>query len=86
MVGTSYAKKIIKWILSLLLIIIVGITSITVYSAYYSFGTMIFGVHTESAIKDFWSTEFLLGAVYIIVVITIAVVTGVTRLYKKHLK
>ncbi len=82
----SYAKKIIKWILSLLLIIIVGITIITVYSAYYSFGTMIFGVHTESAIKDFWSTEFLLGVVYIIVVITIAVVTGVTRLYKKHLK
>lgn len=75
MVGTSYAKKIIKWILSLLLIIIVGITIITVYSAYYSFGTMIFGVHTESAIKDFWSTEFLLGVVYIIVVITIAVVT-----------
>ena len=70
----------------MLLIIIVGITIITVYSAYYSFGTMIFGVHTESAIKDFWSTEFLLGVVYIIVVITIAVVTGVTRLYKKHLK
>lgn len=86
MVGTSYAKKIIKWILSLLLIIIVGITIITVYSAYYSFGTMIFCVHTESAIKDFWSTEFLLGVVYIIVVITIAVVTEVTRLYKKHLK
>lgn len=86
MVGTSYAKKIIKWILSLLLIIIVGITIITVYSAYYSFGTMIFGVHTESAIKDFWSTEFLLGVVYIIVVITITVVTEVTRLYKKHLK
>ena len=81
MVGTSYAKKIIKWILSLLLIIIVGITIITVYSAYYSFGTMIFGVHTESAIKDFWSTEFLLGVVY-----TIAVITEVTRLYKKHLK
>lgn len=82
----SYAKKIIKWISSLLLIIIVGITIIIGYSAYYSFGTMIFGVHTESAIKDFWSTEFLLGVVYIIVVITIAVITEVTRLYKKHLK
>lgn len=82
----SSIKKIIKWLSTLLLILIVGLIIITIYSAYYSFGTMIFGVHTESAIKDFWNTEFLLSTVYIIVVITIAVVTEITRLYKKHLK
>ena len=82
----NFIKKIIKWLSTLLLILIVGLIIITIYSAYYSFGTMIFGVHTESAIKDFWDTEFLFSTVYIIVVITIAVVTEVTRLYKKHLK
>ena len=39
---------------------------ITLYSAYYSFGTMIFGVHTESAIKDFWSTEFITAIPFVI--------------------
>lgn len=33
---------------------------ITLYSAYYSFGTMIFGVHTESALKIFGVQNLLL--------------------------
>jgi len=52
-------KKFLKWIFGLLLINFAGLILITLYSAYYSFGTMIFGVHTEAAIKDFWNTEIL---------------------------
>ena len=52
-------KKVLKWVLGLLIINFIGLMLITLYSAYYSFGAMIFGVHTESAIKDFWSTEFI---------------------------
>lgn len=48
----------IKWILGLMAINIVGLILITIYSAYYSFGTMLFGVHTVAAVKDFWNTEF----------------------------
>ena len=51
MVGMNSIKKILKWILGLLIINLIGLILITLYSAYYSFGTMIFGVHTESAIK-----------------------------------
>ena len=47
----------IKWVLSLLAINVVGLIFITIYSAYYSFGSMLFGVHTEAAVKDFWNTE-----------------------------
>ncbi|WP_375604734.1 hypothetical protein [Lactobacillus delbrueckii] len=59
MVGMNSIKKVLKWVLGLLIINFIGLMLITLYSAYYSFGTMIFGVHTESAIKDFWSTEFI---------------------------
>ena len=50
-------KKFLDWLTSLLLIIVVGLILITLFSAYYSFGTMIFGVHEASAIKDFWRSE-----------------------------
>ena len=39
----------------------VGLILITIYSAYYSFGTMLFGVYTVAAVKGFWNTEFLMG-------------------------
>lgn len=39
----------IKWILGLIAINVVGLVLITIYSAYYSFGTMLFGVHTAVA-------------------------------------
>lgn len=52
----------IKWLLSLIAINIVGLILITIYSAYYSFGTMLFGVHTAGAVKDFWNTEYSLDS------------------------
>lgn len=78
----NYIQKILKWLVSLVLILLIGLFLITIYSAYYSFGTMIFGVHTESAIKDFWNTEILLSIFYIAVVLIIATVTAVRRLRK----
>lgn len=73
---------IIKWLAGLVAILIIGLIFITLYSAYYSFGTMIFGVHSESAIKDFWNTEFLLGTVYISAVLVITLVTQISRWLK----
>lgn len=69
MVGMNSIKKFLKWIFGLLLINFAGLILITLYSAYYSFGTMIFGVHTEAAIKDFWNTEFITAVPFIIGVI-----------------
>ncbi|EFJ69062.1 hypothetical protein HMPREF0514_11693 [Lactobacillus paragasseri JV-V03] len=40
----------VKWILSLIAINAVGLILITIYSAYYSFGTMIFGVNSLAVI------------------------------------
>lgn len=77
-------KKFLDWLISLLLIIVVGMILITLFSAYYSFGTMIFGVHEASAIKDFWFTEIMLGTVYVSVVMVIAIYTAITRFLKKR--
>ena len=77
-------KKFLDWLTSLLLIIVVGLILITLFSAYYSFGTMIFGVHEASAIKDFWFTEIMLGTVYVSVVMVIAIYTAITRFLKKR--
>lgn len=73
----------IKWVLSLLAINVVGLIFITIYSAYYSFGTMLFGVHTVAAVKDFWNTEFLIGTIFLICVNLLAIITAVVRQFKK---
>ena len=73
----------IKWVLSLLAINVVGLIFITIYSAYYSFGTMLFGVHTAAAVKDFWNTEFLIGTIFLICVNLLAIITAVVRQFKK---
>ena len=54
------------------------------FFAYYSFGTMIFGVHEASAIKDFWFTEIMLGTAYVSIVIVITIYTAITRFLKKR--
>ena len=73
----------IKWVLSLLAINVVGLIFITIYSAYYSFGTMLFGVHTAAAVKDFWNTEFLMGTIFLVCVNLLAIITAVVRQFKK---
>lgn len=73
----------IKWVLSLLAINVVGLIFITIYSAYYSFGTMLFGVHTAAAVKDFWNTEILMGTIFLVCVNAFAVITAVARQFKK---
>lgn len=73
----------IKWVLSLLAINVVGLIFITIYSAYYSFGTMLFGVHTAAAVKDFWNTEFLMGTIFLICVNLLAIITAVVRQFKR---
>lgn len=73
----------IKWVLSLLAINVVGLIFITIYSAYYSFGTMLFGVHTAAAVKDFWNTEFLIGTIFLICVNLLAIITAVVRQFKR---
>ena len=73
----------IKWVLSLLVINVVGLIFITIYSAYYSFGTMLFGVHTAATVKDFWNTEILMGTIFLVCVNAIAVITAVARQFKK---
>ena len=73
----------IKWILSLLAINVVGLIFITIYSAYYSFVTMLFGVHTAAAVKDFWNTEFLMGTIFLICVNLLAIITAVVRQFKR---
>ena len=75
-----------KWILGLLIINLIGLILITLYSAYYSFGTMIFGVHTESAIKDFWNTEFITAIPFVIGINLLALGTTSVRIYKKRKK
>ena len=73
----------IKWILGLMAINMVGLILITIYSAYYSFGTMLFGVHTVAAVKDFWNTEFLIGTIFLICVNLLAIITAVVIQFKK---
>lgn len=73
----------IKWILGLIAINVVGLILITIYSAYYSFGTMLFGVHTAAAVKDFWNTEILMGTILLVCVNALAVITAVARQFKK---
>lgn len=73
----------IKWILGLIAINVVGLILITIYSAYYSFGTMLFGVHTAAAVKDFWNTEILMGTIFLVYVNALAVITAVARQFKK---
>ena len=73
----------IKWVLRLLAINVVGLIFITIYSAYYSFGTMLFGVHTAAAVKDFWNTEILMGTIFLVCVNALAVITAVARQFKK---
>lgn len=79
-------KKVLKWVLGLLIINFIGLMLITLYSAYYSFGTMIFGVHTESAIKDFWSTEFITAIPFVIGINLLAIITASVRIYKNKKK
>lgn len=79
-------KKVLKWVLGLLIINFIGLMLITLYSAYYSFGTMIFGVHTESAIKDFWSTEFITAIPFVIGINLLAITTASVRIYKNKKK
>ncbi|MFQ3625202.1 hypothetical protein U2F58_06460 [Lactobacillus johnsonii] len=86
MVGMNSIKKFLKWILGLLLINFAGLILTTLYSAYYSFGTMIFGVHTEVAIKDFWNTEFITAVPFIIGVNLLAISTALFRMYKNKKK
>lgn len=86
MVGMNSIKKFLKWIFGLLLINFAGLILITLYSAYYSFGTMIFGVHTEAAIKDFWNTEFITAVPFIIGVNLLAISTALFRMYKNKKK
>lgn len=73
----------IKWLLGLIAINIVGLILITIYSAYYSFGTMLFGVHTAAAVKDFWNTEYLLGTIFIVCFNLLAIITAIVRYFKK---
>lgn len=73
----------IKWILGLMAINMVGLILITIYSAYYSFGTMLFGVYTVAAVKGFWNTEFLMGTIFLICVNLLAIITAVVRQFKK---
>ena len=73
----------IKWILGLMAINMVGLILITIYSAYYSFGTMLFGVHTAAAVKGFWNTEFLMGTIFLICVNLLAIITAVVRQFKR---
>ena len=79
---TASLKKFFKWLFGLLIINLAGLILITLYSAYYSFGTMIFGVHTEAAIKDFWNTEFITAVPFIIGVNLLAISTALFRVYK----
>ena len=73
----------IKWILGLIAINVVGLILITIYSAYYGFGTMLFGVHTAAAVKDFWNTEILMGTIFLVCVNALTVITAVARQFKK---
>ena len=73
----------IKWVLSLLAINVVGLIFITIYSAYYSFGTMLFVVHTSAAVIDFCNTEILMGTIFLVCVNALAVITAVARQFKK---
>ena len=73
----------IKWILGLMAISIVGLILITIYSAYYSFGSMVFGVDTVAGVIVFWYTEFLLGTIFLICVNLLAIITAVVRQFKK---
>ena len=47
---------------------------------------MIFGVHTESAIKDFWNTEFITAIPFVIGINLLALGTTSVRIYKKRKK
>ena len=55
------AKKIMKWLAGVLLIIVVGLVLITLHSLYYSYGMMIFGEHSAAATEMFWESEKLWG-------------------------
>lgn len=47
---------------------------------------MIFGVHTESAIKDFWNTEFITAIPFVIGINLLAIITASVRIYKNKKK
>ena len=79
---TASLKKFFKWLFGLLIINLAGLILITLYSAYYSFGTMIFGVHTAAALKDFWNTEFITAIPFVIGVNLLAINTALFRMYK----
>ncbi|MEW4617126.1 hypothetical protein AB0Q63_04520 [Lactobacillus iners] len=59
---------------------LVGLILIKLYSAYYNFGTRIFGVHSEAAIKDFWHSDFIITIPF---VIGLSIGTELFRMYKK---
>ena len=80
------AKKIIKWLAGLLLIIVLGLVLITLHSLYYSYGMMIFGEHSAAATEMFWESEKLWGSIYTVAVIVIAVSTQIVRSFKRRKK
>lgn len=80
------AKKIIKWLAGLLLIIVVGLVLITLHSLYYSYGMMIFAEHSAAATEMFWESEKLWGSIYTVAVIVIAVSTQIVRSFKRSKK
>ena len=80
------AKKIMKWLAGVLLIIVVGLVLITLHSLYYSYGMMIFGEHSAAATEMFWESEKLWGSIYTVAVIVIAVSTQIVRSFKRRKK
>ncbi|MCZ9655042.1 MAG: hypothetical protein QP783_03870 [Lactobacillus iners] len=62
---------------------LVGLILIKLYSAYYNFGTRIFGVHSETAIKDFWHSDFIITIPFVIGVNLLSIGTELFRMYKK---
>lgn len=79
-------KEKAKWLTSLIAINLIGLLLITLYSAYYSFGTMIFGVHKADAIIDFWHSEMLLGIPFLIGFNLLAIITAIYRKIKNGKK
>lgn len=79
-------KEKAKWLTSLIAINLIGLLLITLYSAYYSFGTMIFGVHKADAIIDFWHSEMLLGIPFLTGFNLLAIITAIYRKIKNGKK
>lgn len=77
-------KEKVKWLTGLIVINLIVLVFITLYSAYYSFGTMIFGVHKAEAITDFLHNEILLGVPFLIGFNLLAIITAIHRKIESH--